>query len=225
MSFRCIIIDDEELGRNILRGYLEDLPEWDLVAEFENCLSVENFTRENQVDLILLDIEMPKISGIEFLSAQKDPPLTIFVTAYPQHAVKAFELEAFDYLVKPVPFARFRRSLQRVERHLAEIGTRSEWITIKEGKRLYKLDANEAASIQAYGDYVRIYTSEKTYITKSRLADFCKDLPRSFLQVHRSWYINLEHVEYLEGNAVQVGSNSIPVSSRYKESLLDRINA
>lgn len=220
MSFQCIVVDDEALGRDILTGYIKDLPNWSVAHEFSDCLPIQRYLDQHPIDLILLDINMPKISGIQFLAGLKNAPATIFTTAYAEHAVTAFELEAFDYLVKPISFDRFHRSLMRVERHLAHRNLELPALRIKEGKRLYKVDTHEVHAIQAYGDYVRIHTDDKIYITKSKLGEFCAGLSTDFCQSHRSWIVNFRSVSYLEGNHLRVGELMIPISAKYRDDVL-----
>jgi len=222
MSYRCIIVDDEPLGRKILARYLGDLTQWELAAEFKDCLDVETYLQSNPIDLILLDINLPKIRGTEFLRGLANPPLVIFTTAYSEYAVEAFELEAFDYLVKPISFQRFHRAIQRVQRHIEDKSQPIQWLQIKEGKRMYKVDPSTVSAVQAYGDYVRIHTDDKVYITKDRLTQFKALLPPYFLQVHRSWIVNLSKIQYLEGNQISLGKEMVPVSTSYREELSNR---
>ena len=221
MAFTCVIVDDEPLARKIVRGYLANLANWKLVDEFSDCLLLEQYLGQQHIDLLLLDIQMPFISGIEFLAKLKNPPLTVFTTAHPNYAVDAFDLAAFDYLVKPISFERFHRSLVRAETVLAPSGSSVSWLSIKEGKRIYKVGIHEISCLQAYGDYVRVYTANKTYITKSKLGAFATDLPGNIVQCHRSWYINIDLVTYFEGGHVKVLDQLVPVSESFRAQVLE----
>lgn len=223
MKHQCLVIDDEPLGRKIIVDFVSELRQWEVKQEFQDCLEVESFLQKNQVDLMFLDINMPKLNGIQFLRNLSNPPLVIFTTAYSEYAVEAFELEAFDYLVKPISFARFHQSISRAERSLASQGDIHSSISIKEGKRLYKINTDDVFSVQAFGDYVRLHTEEKIYITKGKLSELQMSLPSNFCQVHRSWLINLDQVDFVEGNLVQVKKVSVPVSASYKEDLMRRV--
>lgn len=169
---------------------------------------------------------MPKLSGIQLLKSIKHPPLVIFTTAYSEYAVEAVELEAFDYLVKPIAFDRFLKAINNAKKRLREQHTNNEvpkLFTIKENKRIYKVNYEAVFLLQAYGDYIRIYTKEKKYLTKNKLNLIKSTLPDIFLQVHRSYIINLNHLKYMEGNMVQVASESVPVSLSFKEALMKRL--
>lgn len=220
-----MIVDDEPLARKILREHVAKLPDLKVISECSDAMQVQKYLEEESIDVLYLDINMPTISGIDFIRYVQPLPLVVFTTAYPDFAVEAFELEAFDYLVKPISFERFLKSFQRIRRHLerdehSETGQR---IKIKEGKRLYHVSTEEIYVVQAYGDYIKIYTREKVYVTKHRLLDFKVLLPDQFLQVHRSYIINLSSVKYLEGNFVMVSDHRVPVSQSYREKLMKRL--
>ena len=162
----------------------------------------------------------------QLLKNIKNPPLVIFTTAYSEYAVEAFELEALDYLVKPIAFDRFLKAMNNAKKRLKEQKGGKEvakLFTIKENKRIYKVDFEAIFLLQAYGDYVRIYTQEKKYVTKSKLNLVKIELPNHFLQIHRSYIINLNHLKYMEGNMVQVSTEKVPVSLSFREALLNRL--
>ena len=156
----------------------------------------------------------------------RNPPLVIFTTAYSEFAVEAFELEAFDYLVKPISFDRFLKAINNAKKRLREQNSKTETaklFTIKEGKRIYKVELSAIYLAQAYGDYVRLYTKEKTYLTKDKFNNIKAVLTDDFLQVHRSYIINLTYFDYLEGNQVQVWNQKIPVSNTFRAALMQRL--
>ena len=226
MTYKCLIVDDEPIARKIIADYLADLGEMEIVGQLKNAIETSDFLQHNEVDILFLDINMPKLSGVQLLKNLKNPPLVIFTTAYSEYAVEAFELEAFDYLVKPIAFERFLKAVNNAKKRLQERTLGQEppkLFTIKEGKRIYKVDFAAIFLVQAYGDYVRLYTTEKTYITKEKFTVIKKELPPNFLQVHRSYIINLEHLDFLEGNQVQVNGQKITVSNSYRGTLLDRL--
>jgi len=223
MKYKCLIVDDEPIARKIIKDYVADISDLKVIGEVSNPIEVANFIENTPVDILFLDINMPKLSGVQILKNLKNPPLVIFTTAYSEYAVEAFELEAFDYLVKPIAFDRFLKAVNNAKKRIKEQSTgmvSPKTFTIKENKRIYKVDINELFLLQAYGDYVRIYTQEKKYVTKGKLSQVKIELPDNFLQVHRSYIINLNHLKYLEGNMVQVASESVPVSLSYRDSLL-----
>ncbi len=226
MTYKCLIVDDEPIARKILAEYLAELSDIVIIGQLKNAIEAINFLANQEVDILFLDINMPKLSGVQFLKNIKNPPLVIFTTAYSEYAVAAFELEAFDYLVKPIAFDRFLKAVNNAKKRLSEKNTgreQSKLFTIKENKRIYKVNFEEVFLLQAYGDYVRIYTKEKKYVTKNKLNLVKSTLPNYFMQVHRSYIINLNHLKYVEGNMVQVETESVPVSLSFKEELMKRL--
>jgi len=224
--YKCLIVDDEPIARKILIEYLADLTDIEIVGQLKNAIEVTDFLVNNEVDILLLDINMPRLSGVQLLKNLKNPPLVIFTTAYSEFAVEAFELEAFDYLVKPISFDRFLKAINNAKKRLKEGEIKTEnarLFTVKEGKRIYKVELSAIYLVQAYGDYVRLYTKEKTYLTKDKFNNIKAILTDSFLQVHRSYIINLEYLDYLEGNQVQIVNQKIPVSNTYREALMQRL--
>lgn len=223
----CLIIDDEPLARKILVEYLHELTDFQLVAECQDALEAQQILNRRQVDLLFLDIAMPKLTGMQFIKSLASPPLVIFTTAYSEHAVEAFEVNAFDYLVKPIRLERFLVSIQKVRKFLSRSERESgdnKWINIREGRRIYHIDTDDILYLQAYGDYVRIFLKDQTLMPKEKLNVIKEQLPEKFLQVHRSYIINLSEVKFMEGNLVQVASHKIPVSDTYRNHLLEVLN-
>lgn len=225
MKYHCLIVDDEPLARKIIREYLDQLPDFSTLAECQDALEAQQYLVNQKVDVLFLDIAMPRLSGMQFLKSLSDPPVVIFTTAYSEYAVEAFEVNAFDYLVKPIAFERFVYSMNKVRTLFSQKSNAhhagNTWINVKEGRRMYHLNTNDIYYLQAYGDYVRIYCKEQTLMTKERLSNLKEQLPDFFLQVHRSYIINRQFVKFVEGNQVQVESFKIPVSDSYRDQLLD----
>ncbi len=226
MTYKCLIVDDEPIARKILAEYLSELADLAIVGEFKNAIEVADYLANNVIDILFLDINMPRLSGVQLLKGLKNPPLVIFTTAYSEFAVAAFELEAFDYLVKPISFDRFLKSVNNAKKRLQEGENKTSstnFFSIKEGKRIYKVALSAIYLVQAYGDYVRLFTKEKTYLTKDKFNNIKEGLPNNFLQVHRSYVINLEYLEFLEGNYVQLQNQQVPVSNTFREGLMSRL--
>ena len=226
MTYQCLIVDDEPIARKILAEYLGELSDLMVVGQLKNAIEAADFLANNVVDILFLDINMPKLSGVQLLKNLKQSPLVIFTTAYSEYAVTAFELEAFDYLVKPIAFDRFLKAVNNAKKRLQEKEVGKEFpklFTIKENKRIYKVNFDKVFLLQAYGDYVRIYTNEKKYVTKSKLNLIKATLPAYFMQVHRSYIINLNHLKFVEGNMVQIATESVPVSLSFREALMKRL--
>jgi len=223
MSIRCLIIDDEPLSIRVVEKYLADLPALELVASCKNAFEGMTALKKHEVDLIFLDVNMPKLSGISFLKTIQNPPLVIFITAYPEHAVEGFELEAVDYLLKPFSFERFLKAINRVETRLVKeaTGIQKNHLFVKADKKLYKVDFENILYLQAYGDYVKVITKDKTLVTKERLSNIEKELPNvMFQKIHRSHVIALSAIQFIEGNQVQIGKTKLPIAATYKEELM-----
>ncbi len=229
---RCIIVDDEPLARELLAGYIEQLPNLRCVAVCQSALQAFTVLHEQQVDLMFLDIQMPGITGLNFLKSIKNPPKVIFTTAYMEHAVEAFELEAIDYLLKPITLERFIKAVQKVspkkEEH-AEAASKNNdnnYIFLKVDKRLVKIDHAEIIYSESLGDYIKVFTTTHThvtYLTMNKLEDL---LPaHKFARIHRSFIINLDHIQYVEGNFIRINNNDLPIGLTYKDSLAQRLRS
>jgi DNA-binding LytR/AlgR family response regulator len=218
-------VDDEPLSLKILEKYAADVPQLELVATCSDAFAAMEVLRKEQVDLIFLDINMPKLSGISLLKSLDRPPLVIFTTAYPEYAVEGFELEAVDYLLKPFSLERFVKAVNRAAEKISpQKENRPGHLLVKAGKKLYKVAFDEIWYLEAYGDYVKVFTKEKMLLTKERLANLEAELPaENFLRIHRSYLISLDAIEFIEGNQVQVAGAKLPVSPTVKEDLLDRL--
>lgn len=224
---KCIVVDDEPLARKVVIDYLERLEEFELVSSFKNGLEAKKFLESNNVDVIYLDINMPLLTGLELVRNFNLGAQVVFTTAYPDFAVEAFEYNSFDYLVKPISFERFLNSSERIKKYFRE-QTHSEKqasnLILKENKRYYKLSQDKILFVQAYGDYVKVITEKKTYVTKEKLRSLSNQLGHVFTQCHRSFFINLDHIDYIEGNHIVIQNEKIPISAKYKEVLFQRFN-
>ncbi len=225
-KYTCIISDDEPLARKVIQNYIEELQDFEVIGQCKNGVETEALLSKSNVDVLFLDIQMPKLSGIDLLKILQPKPLVIFTTAHPDHAVDAFELDAFDYLVKPISLPRFIKSINKAKLRLEETSSdevNQAFINVKEGKRIYKVKIDDIYILQAFGDYVRIHTDEKVYITKVTLQELLLSMPDPMLQVHRSYAINLDKIEFIEGNQVSIKAQKIPVSKAYREILLQQL--
>lgn len=225
-TLSCVVTDDEPIARNILRDYIRDCEDLELIGECKNVFETETLLSKHDIDILFLDIEMPKMNGIQFLKSGIQTPSVIFTTAHPDYALEAFEHDVIDYLLKPIAFERFLKAISKARKIVSSQSPNKaqiDWISIKEGKRLYKLMIDDILYLQAYGDYVRIFTSEKVYLTKSTLTQLLLELPDQILQIHRSYAVHLKYVNYVEGNMIQLGSTQLPLSKAYKDLFLRRM--
>ena len=224
----CLIVDDEPLSRDVLRKYIAEVKDLKLLAECRNASEASHELNKAPVDILFLDINMPGISGISFARSLKVSPLIVFTTAYPEHAVEGFELDATDYLVKPYSFERFLKAVNRaLERlhgnnmHAAGEGR----ILVKADKKLYSLFFSEIQLIEGQGDYIRIRTDRENLVVHDTIKNFLGHLPEDdFMRIHKSFVINLKRIEYIEGNQVRIGEFTIPVSPASRDELLSRFS-
>jgi len=224
----CLIVDDEPLSREVLRKYIAEVKDLQLLAECSNAVEATHQLNLRQIDIIFLDINMPGLSGISLARSLKVSPLIVFTTAYPEYAVEGFELDATDYLVKPYSFERFlkavNRALDRLQEnnsHVAEEGK----ILVKADKKLYALLFSEILFMEGQGDYIRIRTDHKNLVVHDTIKSFLATLPeQEFMRIHKSYVINLKRIEYIEGNQVRIGEHTLPVSPVHREELLMRFS-
>ncbi|MDF1574710.1 MAG: response regulator transcription factor [Bacteroidales bacterium] len=224
----CLIIDDEPLSRDVLRKYLAEVKDLQLVAECSNAREAAHHLNRRQIDILFLDINMPGLSGISFARSLARSPLIIFTTAYPEYAVEGFELNATDYLVKPYSFERFMKAVNRALERLQETnGPLAEEgkILVKADKKLYALLYSEIQLIEGQGDYIRIRTDRENLVVHGTIKDFLLNLPEErFMRIHKSYVINLNRIAYIEGNQVRIGEHTVPLSPTLREELLKRFS-
>ncbi len=227
MRLNCLVVDDEPLSREVITDYVSASPELLLIGASKDALEAGKILTNEKIDLLFLDINMPRLSGIDFVKTLKDPPLFVFVTAYSEYAIEGFDVEAVDYLLKPVSFERFRIAVNRVlERFALKQRTvvSQRHIMVRADKKNYKIDFDELLFLEAQGDYVKFVTTEKLLMVHGTLKEMLEQLPRNeFERVHKSYVISLSKVDYLEGNQVKVGEHKIPVSLSYREQLLKKL--
>lgn len=227
MQLNCLIVDDEPLSQDVIVDFVAASPELNLAGVCNNALEAGERMKNEKIDLLFLDINMPKLSGIGFVKSLKEPPLFVFVTAYPEFAIEGFDVDAVDYLLKPVSFERFRLAVNRVlERTASKMEQVSpvQHLMVKANKKSYKINFNELLYLEAQGDYVKFVTAEYALMVHGTLKEFEAQLPGKFFErVHKSYVISLLKVVYVEGNLVKIGDKKIPVSLSYKDNLLKRL--
>lgn len=227
---RCIIVDDEPLARQLLKSYIKQIPDLDCVAVCQNTVEAYTMLHQQPVDLIFLDVQMPGINGLNFLKSLKSYPRVIFTTAHSGYAVEAFELEATDYLLKPITFDRFVKAIHKVSIKTGEAVTsaasegETPYIFLKVNKRLLKIYHKDIIYAVSLGDYLKIHTASQIHISYMTLGKLETLLPASkFARIHRSTIINLDHVQYVEKNAVHVNGKDLPVGLTYKNSFSQKL--
>ena len=227
MQINCLVVDDEPLSQDVIIDFVNASPELKLVAVCSDALEAGKLLKDGSIDLLFLDINMPKLSGIGFVKSLKEPPLFVFITAYPEYAIEGFDVDAVDYLLKPVSFERFRLAVNRVLERFAlkeNSNAAPHFIMVRADKKSYKIDFNELLFLEAQGDYVKFVTSERAIMVHGTLREFIALLPgKYFEQIHKSYVISLSKIDYLEGNLVKVGNHKLPVSLSYKEQFLKKL--
>lgn len=225
MTISCIIIDDEPIARKGLQGYVGKIDFLELKGVCENAIQLNNLLKQSPVDLLFLDIEMPYVSGIEFLKNTVSPPKVIFTTAYEQYAIKGYELDVLDYLLKPISFERFMKASNKAYDYFkANQEPTTQYLFVKADSKLEKVNFSDILFVEAMENYVGIYLSGKKLITHSTLKAIQEKLPvQDFLQPHKSYLINLNHINSIEGNMLHIGDYEVPISKYLKEEVMERI--
>ena len=227
MKLKCIITDDEPMARKGLQGYVEKLDFLELVGVCEDAIQLNNILKTQSVDLLLLDIEMPYMSGIELLSSLVNPPKVIITSAYEQYAIKGYDLEVVDYLLKPISFERFLKAVNKVYDLIYSqqvTSQASDYFFVKANQKLEKIFFKDILYIEGVENYVSIHTQAGKIITHSTLRLILENLPANlFIQTHKSFIVNVEKVSTVEGNMLGIEKFKIPVSRTYKEKTMETI--
>jgi DNA-binding LytR/AlgR family response regulator len=231
----CLIVDDEPLSQDVLKKFVEDAPMLQLNGICSDALEALDFLRSKTVDLIFLDINMPKLSGINFVKTLENPPLIIFTTAYAEYAVEGFELDAVDYLLKPIAFDRFLKSVNKaielqqaweiLERNKNGISKgEPDYLMIKSDRRIYKINIEELYYVQSYGDYVKIHTKEKVIIASETMKNMEGHLKTNCIRIHKSYLVNRTAIKYVEGNQVNIHEIMLPIGQKYRDDFFKAFN-
>jgi len=232
MIINCIIIDDEPLARSGLKEYIADIDFFNLLGEFDNALAATEMIGSGKVHLLFLDIQMPKITGIDFFKTLANPPAVIFTTAYPQYALDGFEVNALDYLVKPVSFDRFYKAALKAKEFLGQKQNDkavvqeavSNYFFIKADNSLVKIMYADVLFVEALQNYVTIHTTAKKYISYLTFKSVEDYLPvDAFIKVHKSFIIAANRVDSIDGNEIHIGQHRIPISRNFKEEVVEKL--
>lgn len=225
----CIIVDDEPLAQEILEEYVKKVPQLQLLATLESGLEAIQFVQSHPVDLVFLDIQMPDITGIQTAGLLGSKTKVIFTTAYNEYAVEGFELQAVDYLLKPISFDRFLKSVQRLqqaEEDKQPTTTEEDYIFVKAEYKIKKMRFDEILYIEGMKDYLRIVTIHEKVMTLLSFSKLMPKLPSSrFLRIHKSYVVSLAAIDSIEKGKVKLGDTYLPVSDSYKASLDDYVKS
>lgn len=229
-TIECIIIEDEFPASAILKGYLNDIPNWDVKASFDNAIDAIAYLASNTVDVIFVDIKLPKLSGISFIKALENPPIIVITTAYSDHAIDAFELVVFDYLLKPYSFERFVKTVTRINTQLANtvVATppieESDYLIVKENRNQVKLFFNEICYLESQKEYVIIVCEDRTIKTKTGITKMMEQLPKDlFIRIHRSFIVKKDRVSSFSTKKIAINDQSLPIGRFYQKEVNARL--
>lgn len=230
-KYRCIIIDDEPIAIKVIKEHLERIDNLECANSFTKALNAIELLNREYVDLIFLDINMPGISGIEFLKALKNPPKVIFTTAYRNFAVDAFDLDAVDYLVKPISFERFLKSVNKFlsgVKSSSEVSqekpTEKDYIIFKADKKNYKLKFNDILYIESLDNYVKVHTQDLAIVCYESLSNLQEELSVDFMRIHRSYIINMTKIEVFTSSYIEINDRKFTIGRNYRDDVLKRLN-
>ena len=241
-KIRCIIVDDEPLASNVLVNYAEQIDQLELVASCGNALEAFEMIQRGNIQLVFLDIKMPKLNGLELIESIKNPPLVVFTTAYREFAIKAFDLDAIDYLLKPISLTRFLKTISKANKYLqgqqselsaegaeASNGDRSiaseqEFLYIKADRKVVKLDLSDVRYLESLNDKVIIHLADKEVVTNQRISYLLEKLPKQqFIRIHRSFIISLAHIAAYNNIMVEVKERELPIGRNYRSQALEAL--
>lgn len=227
---RCIAVDDEPKALDVISIHAAKAPEIDLIATFTNPEHALAYLKENFVDLVFLDINMPGVSGLQFVERLQSKPYIVFTTAYSEYAIDSYDFEAIDYLLKPIEFDRFYRAIGKVKKQIQlntiqQDSLLSKFIFIKDGYKQIKVCIEDILYIQSEGNYLNIVTNSEKVLARMTFQGLMEKLPRNFFfRVHNSFVVNFSHIQKIEDNQVFIQDMKIPIGIKYKENILHFIN-
>jgi DNA-binding LytR/AlgR family response regulator len=236
-KIKCIIVDDEALARKLLENYVRQVPHLELMDVFKNPMEAMSILQTEAIDLMFLDIQMPQITGINFIKILTNKPLVVFTTAYEKYALEGYALDVIDYLLKPFGFERFLQAVNKASARLLEPSSvaptplaanaaentpdTKDYILVKSEHRIYRLKFSEILYIQSMQAYVAYYTKKERILSLHRMKTLEEELPGDkFIRVHKSYIVAIDKIELLEGNQLVINDTKIPIGAIYKEIVL-----
>ena len=229
---RCIIVEDEMLAQQVLQSHLQKVKKLELVAICNNAPEAKDVLNKQDVDLMFLDIQLPGMTGLNFLRSLQDPPLVVLTTAYSEYAVESYEFNIIDYLLKPVSFERFCKAIDKIvdgrlfTREAKEKNSLpADHIFVKSNSKFFKVNFSEINYIEGMKDYIKIHTSEYKLVTLQTMSEMEKILPSNlFVRVHKSYIIAVAHIKSIYGNSIEMENETIPIGLNYKDKVIHLIN-
>ena len=225
----CIIVEDEPIARDILKNYIAQVPYLKLSGEYDDAFEAMQMINKQSVDLVFLDINMPRLSGLDMLRTLKKYPAIIITSAFPEYALEGFELSVTDYLLKPFSFPRFVQATEKVfnQNELSEKSYRQpekdDFLMVKSDKKLTKVFFGDITYVEAYGNYIFIYCGPERIMSKQTLTQFEEQLPGNrFVRIHKSYIVSMKAVKFFEGGEVAIDGKKLPVGKVYRNEMLKR---
>ena len=229
-GLRCIAVDDEPLALEVIKRFAGKIPELELLSTFGNPLEAIQFLRNEEVDLIFLDINMPDLTGMQLLESLSKLPMIIFTTAYSQYAVDSYELDATDYLLKPIPFDRFLKAVNKAfgeKKAMPDLPKDAfgDYLFIKSDTRFFKVNYDDILFIEGMRDYVAVHTGKQKILTLMSMTRILEKLPPTkFMRVHKSYIIGIHHIELVHNHRIRIAGREIPISNSYRESFQEFVD-
>lgn len=241
MNLKCLVVDDEDLARQLVESHIKDIGFLELKGSCSSAIEAINKLNSEKIDLIFLDIDMPKLDGLSFLRTLKNPPLVVLTTAFREYALESYELNVVDYLCKPFSFERFliavnkathriqadqpnEKQIDKPTANIEESDIKTPYLFIKADKIIHKVNFDEILFIESVGDYVKVITNGTSHITYLYLKDVEKMLPKHlFPRVHRSFIVSVAKIDRIIGNTIKMGKFEIPIGKSYKAEFLDSL--
>jgi DNA-binding LytR/AlgR family response regulator len=228
---KCIIVEDEVLAQDVLKSHLARLGSLELAGVYRNALEAEDALSTREVDIMFLDIRLPGMTGLQFLSGLKESPLVVLTTAYAEYALESYEFNVIDYLLKPISFERFSRAVGKIlDNRLFSAAAREadtfsdDHIFIRSNSKFFRVNFSEILYVQGSRDYLKIHTPDYSLITHQTMNDLEKSLPaRQFIRVHKSYIVALRHIRSIYGNTIELGKTTIPIGVSYKDTVMNLI--
>ncbi len=236
MKTKCLIIDDEPLARELIRNHIGKLENFEIVAECTDAMKALNVLREKTIDLMFMDIQMPQITGLEFLKTLRNSPKVIITTAYREYAIDGFELDVVDYLLKPITFERFLKAINKfyllnqddsphVSLNRVDYLQEEPYLYVKENKKILKVFLSDIIYIEGLSEYVQIHTEKRKIVTKTSMVQMEDKLPsESFVRIHKSYIVALSKVEAFTANTIEVVQKELPIGRSFKSAVLNALN-
>lgn len=224
MKIKCVITDDEPMARKGLQSYVDKVDFLSLDAVCEDAIQLNTYLRSSRPDLLFMDIEMPYISGLEMLSTIENPPYVIITTAYEKYALKGYELNVVDYLLKPISFDRFLKAVNKVNTLLHKKEESPEYIFVRSDKQMCKVFFKDILYVKSMENYICIYTESDKLVIRSTMKHMIDSLPHlMFLQIHKSYIINVEKINVINGNQIIIGGEAITIARNFRNEVFKKI--